>query len=131
MNNVKELIESKKNVAEKFLKPTFETVWEKAVNMMKESKKLYPTVSVVWTTKFPEKVKLECGDCVEWLPISLDDVHEVSIEDILKYVNDAAETENFKNFSIDTSHPTNTHYGKEVKVLEEGLDVKASLKTLF
>lgn len=65
MNNVKELIESKKNVAEKFLKPTFETVWEKAVNMMKESKKLYPTVSVVWTTKFPEKVKLECGDCVE------------------------------------------------------------------
>lgn len=128
MNKIQELIESKRNKAEESLKPIFEKVSEKVVEQMKQSSNLYPTVVISWTAKNPAKVITKCEDNVSQLSVEV--IDDVSIVDAISYVNDLASTREFSQFSVETSHPINKHYGKEVKVLE-GIEIKITLKTLF
>ena len=130
MSNVviQNLIESKRNKAYDILNPIFREVLAAVVKQMEKSTKLYPTVTISWTTRDSSKVNVKCGQ--EIVKLSIEPI-DVSIEDTISYVNDLASTRELEKFSVETSHPTNTHYGKEVKVLEEGIDVKVTLKTLF
>ena len=128
MNNVVNLIESKRIKAKENLNPIFKDVWEEVVKLMNESSKLYPTVTISWTTRDSSKVNVKCGQ--EIVKLSIEPI-DVSIEDTISYVNDLASTRELEKFSVETRHPTNTHYGKEEKLLEEGIDVKVTLKTLF
>lgn len=131
MSNVviQNLIESKRNKANEALNPIFKEVQEAVVKQMEKSTKLYPVVTISWTTRNSSKVNVKCGKEIVQLPVSKIDL---SIEDIIAYVDDFATTKELENFLVKTSHPSTTHYEKDEEVLvEEGIDVVVKLKTLF
>lgn len=133
MSNVviQNLIESKRNKAYDILNPIFREVLAAVVKQMEKSTKLYPTVTISWTTRDSSKVNVKCGKEIVQLPVPVSKM-DLSIEDIIAYVDDLATTKELENFLVKTSHPSTTHYEKDEEVLvEEGIDVVVKLKTLF
>ncbi len=131
MNSVKELINGKRSKAETELRPVLREVWEKAIEIMAESSKLYPTVSLKWAAYLPECVELKCDGSTAWITISKGS-YPMHLGQLVSYVVDVSKTEEFKNFSIEVHQPTKRHYedGKEV-IQQEEITATVKLKTLF
>ena len=125
-----QLISKKRNTASKLSKPFFEEIWEKVLEKMASSPKLYPSVTITWLSTDEEQLKLTCGKDVTTLTIQ----KSLLCDDVVLYAKDKASSKKFEKFSIRFSEHTREGLNKKtgkMQLLEREITATIKLKTLF